>query len=148
VIDEGGIGIVGALGIIGLDGLGAAIAVIHPDGGLGAGLEVGDLDPDESGAHEGIEALDVKGERGLVIRGDEADVAAIFLGGLELEVAIAEAEEDGGGADGGIDGDAFVRGIDDDLLANGPIAIPPGIGGAGESEDGQRAEEEGGEGAG
>ena len=64
VVDEGGIGVVGALGVVDLDGFVAAVAVVELDGGLGAGLEVGDLDPDEGLAHEGVEFLDVVGERG------------------------------------------------------------------------------------
>jgi hypothetical protein len=44
----------------------------------------------------------------------------------------------GGRADGAVDGRAGVGGIDDDLLADAPVAIPPGMGIASEGEDGGR----------
>ena len=83
----------------------------------------------------------MKGQGGLVVAGDEADVAPILLGGLELEVPVAQAQQHGGGADGIVDGRARLGGVDDDLLTDGPIGVPPGMGGAGEGEDGQRAEQ-------
>jgi hypothetical protein len=38
----------------------------------------------------------VKGEERFVVAGDETEIAAILLCGLELEIAIVEAQEDGG----------------------------------------------------
>jgi len=81
-------------------------------------------------------------ERGLVIRGDKSDVAAVLLRGLELEIIVAQTDQHGGGADGTIYRKTLGGGVDDDLFPDRPVPVPPGIGGAGECQDGKRAEDQ------
>ncbi len=142
VVDEGGVAVVDGLAVAVFFDRGVAlVAVVEIEGFGGAGLEVGDADPDEGFAEEGVVFLDGVGERGLAVGGDDADVAAVVLGRGEVE--IGEADEDGGGADGIGDGAAVGGGVDGDFLAQGPLVVPPGVGGMADAVEDERKEQEG-----
>ena len=94
----------------------------------GSGLEVGDLYPDEALVHHRIELLDLRGEHGLVVAVDEAQVAAILLGVGEVEIPVMQTHYDSRGPDRIRNGNSIIRGIDGDLLASAPGLVPPGAG--------------------
>ena len=60
-------------------------------------------------------------ERRLVIARHEAQIAAIFLGIGEFEIAVMQADQDRHALAGAL------AGGDGDLGAIGPIAVPPGL---------------------
>ena len=79
-------------------------------------------------------------QRGLVVGGDDADVAAVVL--RRAEIKIGQTDEHLGSTDriayptgigGGIDGDPF---------ADRPILIPPGLRGGGPGETGHQTDQQ------
>ena len=142
MVDERGVGVVGALGVVGLDGLGAGVAVVKPEGRLGSGLEVGAAHPDERLVEQRVVALDVERQQGLVVFGDEPDVGAVFLRQRELEVARMQADEHRHRAGHVGQGHAGGRSVERDLFAHRPVAVPPRMGRAGEGDGDEAAEKQ------
>ena len=128
VIDEHRVAVVGRLRI-GAAGhrLAAGIAVVEPERGRGAGLQVGNLHPDERLAQERVVFFDVEGERRLVVACHDADVAAVIPRGGELKVAIMQPDQHRARADGVGDGHGRAAGVDRDLFTQGPIGVPPSL---------------------
>ena len=93
MIDEHRVGVVSGLRVAGVFGLRAVVAVVKPETRLRAGLQVGNLHPDKRLAHERIVFLDVESERRLVVRRDEAEIAAVLFRRLELEIAVEQPQQ-------------------------------------------------------
>ena len=85
MINAEGVIVVGAFGIVG--GFSRRVAVVEEDIAGGTGFQVSDLDPDHAFIEQGIPALNVVREDCFVVRSEEAEVGAIFLGGLESKVS-------------------------------------------------------------
>ena len=132
VVDCHRVAIVGGLGEVDFFAFGGLLFLIATrvkvDVAGRAGLEVGNLDPDEPLVHHGVELFDLGGEQGLVIGIDEAQVAAILLGVGEVEVPVMQADHYRRCSDGVGNGHTIIRGVDRDLLSGAPGFIPPGTG--------------------
>ena len=128
VINDNGVDVIGPLRIIDPRRTRAAVAVVHPEGRLGARLQVRKLHPDKSLIEQRVVFLDVIGEQRLLVVGDKTNVAAIFLRLGETEISIVQTNQNCCGPDRIGDGRAGRGGIELDLLANGPVLVPPGSG--------------------
>src|SRR5579883_36574 len=133
MVDEQRVRVVGALGIG--RGRRLEVAVIEPDLRPGSGLQVRNADPQERLAQQRIEFLDVEFERGLVVGIDEAQIATVFLGSIEAEVAEMQAHQNRRRTDRLVDAGARGSGVDGDLLAQGPLVVPPRRRGRGPQND-------------
>ncbi len=65
------------------------------------------------------------GQHRLVVFGDEAEIGAVGREGGEVEIAVVQAEQHGRAADGVAHGEAGRGRIERDLLARGPVVVPP-----------------------
>ena len=121
VINEhGGIGI-GRGGIA--RGLGGGVPVVDPGAGrLGSLDDFGKTQPKESLVHERVVALEVERDLRLLVIGDDAHIAAVFLRHCKREVPLVEAYENHRTTLGTTAiGDFYIDG-----LAGGPGFVPPG----------------------
>ncbi len=123
VIDEGVVGIEGALGVDRRRRL--LVPVVHVDGLGRPDRQVPDIHPDQGDPQQRVEALDVIGEGGLVVGGEEAQVRAVLLGLVEVEVAAVQADQQRGAVDRPAERRALGGGVDGDLAAEGPVLLPP-----------------------
>ena len=78
VVDEQGVRVVGRFGIFHAECVRPGVAVIQPEGHRRAALQIRDFHPHVGFIQKPVEFLDVRGKRGLVVGGDEADVTGII----------------------------------------------------------------------
>ncbi len=90
-----------------------------------AGLDIRDFHPDERFAEQRIVFFDVIGEKRLVVSSNEAQIATIVLRPGELKIAIMQSNQHHRRSDRIRDAAVLRRGIQGNLLTDGPLAVPP-----------------------
>src|SRR5262249_953641 len=113
---------------------GLGIAEIQIELGRSVRLHERNVDPDERNPQQTIVGVDVELQRRLVIDVDKAKIASVLLGVGKAEVAVVQTDQYGNAA--GVFGErtSGCTGIYRDLLAVGPIAVPPSVRGAGDHQ--------------